>query len=375
MTAVLQSRLWLYNCAIGSDFTSIEALQDRPYADVTDESSRQLLTASADEFFRLYGNGTTIVNAHACPGLLAKAVSFLSGHCGEQLVLSGCYGKTAVASVQNQALQEGVALELYPAREPRLLRAEVTDGDVAAFIPAAGFASEKEALAACLASGLGVRGALHWTNMWKMDATARAVELGMRKRDSFYAVARALALCTAGPVNWSEIGEASHIPGPTVRDWTKLLESFAALDIIPAVNLKPERRTLERPKIYWRHPGLGLWLSGRMNNPGEKLLRSLFENAVYLALVDAYPLANVFHFADTNHVVCPMVLETESIYRAYYFYADALEREQAERHHKSLVKTGKFASKAGFIEYAGMTQASRVCYAEIAAAKRSGNQP
>ena len=101
------------------------------------------------------------------------------------------------------------------------------------------------------------------------------------------------------------------------------------------------RRTLDRPKIYWRHPGLCLWLSGQMTGCPEGLRRSLFENAVYLALTDIYPQATFAHFADTNHVTCPLVVEVDGQYRAFYICENDVQRELSLRHHKSLVKTGR----------------------------------
>ena len=193
---------------------------------------------------------------------------------------------------------------------------------------------------------------------------------GLRKPDAFYSVARLLARTTASAANWSEIGRLAHIPSVTVLEWGRLLENFALLEVVPAINLKPMRRTLDRPKIYWRHPGLCLWLSGQMTGCPEGLRRSLFENAVYLALTDIYPQATFAHFADTNHVTCPLVVEVDGQYRAFYICENDVQRELSLRHHKSLVKTGRFHPLAALIEYGGLTAPALITYEEISAASQ-----
>ena len=366
----LKSRLRLFALPAGTDHREIDALRDNPVADITDDGNRMLYLASSDEFFSLYCNGTTIVNAHACKAVTDNALQFLSRRPLTDLVLAGRFSKGALRAVRESAQNLGVALEIVETPEPRLFTAEVIDGTPAAFEPSAGFASESEALAACLAPGLGVRGAVHWTQLWKTEASLPAMRCGLRKPDAFYSVARLLARTTASAANWSEIGRLAHIPSVTVLEWVRLLENFALLEVVPAINLKPMRRTLDRPKIYWRHPGLCLWLSGQMTGWPEGLRRSLFENAVYLALTDIYPQATFAHFADTNHVTCPLVVEVEGQYRAFYICENDVQRELSLRHHKSLVRTGRFHPLAALIEYGGLTAPALITYEEISAASQ-----
>lgn len=215
-----------------------------------------------------------------------SALQFLSHHPLTDLVLAGRFSKAALRLFRESADNLGVVLDINATPEPRLFTTKMVNGVAAAFEPNAGFANESEAFGACLAPSLGVRGALHWTQLWKHEASLPAMRSGLRKLDAFYSVARLLARTTASAVNWSEIGRLAQIPSVTILEWVKLLEKFALLDIVPAVNLKPQRRTLDRPKVYWRHPGLCLWLSGQMNCCPDTLRLALFENAVYLALCD-----------------------------------------------------------------------------------------
>ena len=167
----LKSRLRLFALPAGTDHREIDALRDNPVADITDDGNRMLYLASSDEFFSLYCNGTTIVNAHACKAVTDNALQFLSRRPLTDLVLAGRFSKGALRAVRESAQNLGVALEIVETPEPRLFTAEVIDGTPAAFEPSAGFASESEALAACLAPGLGVRGAVHWTQLWKTEAS------------------------------------------------------------------------------------------------------------------------------------------------------------------------------------------------------------
>ena len=366
----LKSRLRLFALPTGTDYRMVEALRDNPVADITDDGNRLLYQASPDEFFALYGNGTTIINAHAFDSVTLSAFQFLSHHPLTDLVLAGRFSKAALRLFRESANNLGVVLDINATPEPRLFTTKMVNGVAAAFEPNAGFANESEAFGACLAPSLGVRGALHWTQLWKHEASLPAMRSGLRKLDAFYSVARLLARTTASAVNWSEIGRLAQIPSVTILEWVKLLEKFALLDIVPAVNLKPQRRTLDRPKVYWRHPGLCLWLSGQMNCCPDTLRLALFENAVYLALCDIYPGTTFAHFADTNHVTCPLVVDINGRYQAYYICENDEQRELSLRHHKSLVRTGRFHPQAGLIAYQGMTIPALITYVEVAVASR-----
>ena len=155
----LKSRLRLFALPAGTDHREIDALRYNPVADITDDGNRMLYLASSDEFFALYCNGTTIVNAHACKAVTDNALQFLSRRPLTDLVLAGRFSKSALRAVRESAQNLGVALEIVETPEPRLFTAKVINGTPAAFEPSAGFASESEALAACLAPGPGGRGA------------------------------------------------------------------------------------------------------------------------------------------------------------------------------------------------------------------------
>ena len=361
-TEASRSRLLIFGHPMGAGWKTIDALEDLPYADITDASNRMLFRSSPEEFFSLYAGATTIINAHLCEELLESALIYLADHPGRKIVLAGRFSDVRIEQAKNLAESVSVDLVAKIAAEPRLFRARIEEGRIVAFVPSGGFAGPSEAFGSCLAAGYGVRGAQHWTQLWKTDILAPALELGVRKRDALYGVARELARRTAQPLNWSDAGVLAGVPGITVREWAQLLERLCALRIVPAVNLKPQRRTLDRPKLYWRHPGFGLWLSGQMISPDDAVCRAFFENTVYLALTDCYPSARILHFMDTNRVTCPLVVEQDGAYRAFYIYENSKQRDQALRHHRSLVKTGRFAPAAGMVAYEGMTQTASVHY-------------
>lgn len=362
-----RSRLCIHAYAMGAHWKSVEAIEDLPYADLTDESNRQLYRNAPEDFFSLYANSTTIVNAHLFGSFSEQAAAYLAEHLGSKIVAAGRFSQTELEHSRQLGQRFGVDVVTERHPEPRLFKACINHQRIESFVPTAGFSSDSEAFAACLAPGYGVRGAQHWTQLWKSDVTSPALEAGIRKRDAFYAVARELARKTARPLNRSMIGQHEHVPGVTVREWIDLLEKLCALETVPAVNLKPLRRTLDRPKLYWRHPGFGLWLSGEMLNPNHDLCRALFENAVYLALKDAYPQARILHFQDTNHVTCPLIVEHDNLYQAYYICENATEKLACMRHHKSLVKTGRFMPQAGIIDSVAMTVPAKVCYEDVGA--------
>jgi hypothetical protein len=89
----LKSRLRLFALPTGTDYRMVEALRDNPVADITDDGNRLLYQASPDEFFALYRNGTTVINAHAFDSVTLSALQFLSHHPLSDLVLAGRFSR------------------------------------------------------------------------------------------------------------------------------------------------------------------------------------------------------------------------------------------------------------------------------------------
>lgn len=368
MTQSATADLTLFVYGTGAGYKSIPALEDRPSADLTDESNRLLFLRSPEQFFSLYAQGTTLVNAHRARGFLAPALAYLTTHREGKLTAAGRFSPQAIAQAQARAQESGMSLTVTTLPEPRLFQAQVSKTRLVGFVPCSGFADELQALGACLAPGFGVRGAEHWTNLWKTDVLVPALEAGVRKRDAFFAAAREMARQTGAGVNYSAIGRELGIPGVTVREWMALLRELCVVDVIEALNCKPARRTLDRPKLIWRHPGFGLWLTGQMIRPSRALCRAFFENAVALALTDAYPSARLRHFADTNAVTCPLLLDRGGLLQAFYIVENEAERDTALRHHKSILRTGKVAAEAALIDFVSLASPARVSYEPTAAA-------
>jgi hypothetical protein len=365
MTAA--SRLLLYSCGTGENPARLEAVADLPAADITDEGNRLLFNRAADEFFSLYAGSRVIVNAHRQAGFLEKAIAWLAAHPASGLTAAGRFSESAVEAAGRSAQSAGAELSVTRRAEPRLFKVRRSEGLIDALVPCAGFADEAEAFASCLAPARGVHGADCWTQLWKSDVLIPALEAGVRKREAFYGVARELARATGSGLNFSSVGRTQGVPGLTVREWAALLEELCVVQKLEALDLKPSRRTLDRPKLYWRHPGFGLWLSGEMIRPSSKTRRAFFENALFLALKDAYPQARFCHFADTNRVVCPLALEVDGAFEAWYVCENEAERLFALRHHRSIFKTGRFHARAAFVAFESLAAPARVSYGDAAA--------
>ena len=130
----LKSRLRLFALPTGTDYRMVEALRDNPVADITDDGNRLLYQASPDEFFALYGNGTTIINAHAFDSVTLSALQFLSHHPLTDLVLAGRFSKAALRLFRESADNLGVVLDINATPEPRLFTTKMVNG-VAAALP------------------------------------------------------------------------------------------------------------------------------------------------------------------------------------------------------------------------------------------------
>lgn len=137
------------------------------------------------------------------PVVLAQALAYLTTHREGKLTAAGRFSPQAIAQAQALAQESGMSLTVTTLPEPRLFQAQVSKTRLVGFVPCSGFADESQALGACLAPGFGVRGAEHWTNLWKTDVLVPALEAGVRKRDAFlpppvkWPVKRALASTTA----------------------------------------------------------------------------------------------------------------------------------------------------------------------------------
>lgn len=348
------AQLSLYVHGAASDWRASSELQDLPFADASDMSCRQLLRANPAEFFALYAAGRIVVNAHAAKGLAEAALNYAARRPTAKLVLAGRWCRRVLIRLQDRARELGVQMSVQYIASPGLFKA-VEENAALSFVPSAGFASDADAFAACLAPFQGVRGALYWTNLWKTQVENAALETGIRKHEAFYSFAKNLARCT-GPVNFSELGRSVGLPGVTVRQWAAFLEILTLISVTPALNLKPQRRTLDRVRVRWLEPGLRLWLSGALFDTPAALKRSLLEDALFDALYTRRREDRIFHFADTNHVTSPLVVERGETCEAYYLYADDQERKICLRHHKSLAKTGRFAPEARLIADRGFAQ-------------------
>ena len=137
--------------------------------------------------------------------------------------------------------------------------------------------------------------------------------------------------------------------------------------MIEPLTARPPRRAKLRPKLYWTTPGLALWLSDEMTSPGEVLSASLLENALFLALKDALPEARFMHFADTNHIVAPLVAlvkaDDGTVLEPFWCAADDAGKAAARKALKSLARAS-ITDDAGSLVVLNMTDASELLTVE-----------
>ena len=120
------------------------------------------------------------------------------------------------------------------------------------------------------------------------------------------------------------------------------MESIGLIDLIPAQSAPAPRRALARPKLYWTSPGLSLWLRDAMMHVGEADRLRYVENAVYLALKDAFVDGEFMHFLDTNKVCAPLLMrENRNAPWQMFAVGDSAADELLHvKHHKSLSRIG-----------------------------------
>ena len=89
-----------------------------------------------------------------------------------------------------------------------------------------------------------------------------------------------------------------------------------------------ERRSLRREKLFWRAPGLALWLT-RTDLSNTEVLNRYVENLLYLALKDASSEGRFSYALDTNKKALPILQTLGGVKSAYFVTHDGATRNKA----------------------------------------------
>ncbi len=335
---------------------------ERQSTDLTDERSRRLFEANPADFFGLYADPAIILNADEAEGIINTALDWLDANPLYTLTLAGRISRNQLKEALNagNVRHIGVAVTEIPA--PRLFKAVFEEDKLTGFVSSGGFVDEQTLLRACAAPD-STRGTQKWTALYREllqdDAFAH---LRIKNRDVFFNFMRALSSMTAKPINWAQIAQACGATGPTVRDWTNYLEKKGIVHIIEPLEAQAPRRAILRPKLYWADPGFALWFSESVTAPEESFVNALTENALFLTLFDAFFEARFLHFDDTNHVECPLIVESNGRRRGIFFAETDEAHKRNARYLKSLVKASLIENTALSIRRNGLAAASVLTY-------------
>ncbi len=357
----------------------------RPVVELSDIRAWRFFRAAPQDFLEQYAPGFIIADVHLAQGFFTFALDFLVRRPEATLWIRERVSRRELLATVAAAREAGISCTVHQYATRRALKARLSpEGRVEALelrgqetysTAAAGTpdaAKRRTLLAQLLAAGpeedekrfSAVRWTAFFKQLWYEDL---ASALRLRDRSSFFSFMKVLANHTSQALNWAEIAAQSGISAPTARDWTRHLESIGLCELIEPLTARPPRRAKLRPKLYWTTLGLALWLSDEMTSPGEVLSASLLENALFLALKDALPEARFMHFADTNHIVAPLVAlvkaDDGTVLEPFWCAADDAGKAAARKALKSLARAS-ITDDAGALVVLNMTDASELLTVE-----------
>lgn len=327
------ARLTVIATEAGANVCDSERYQWNMRADLADIRLWRFYHAAPDEFFSQYAAPCIIDHVHLAREVLSGAADFLRRHPDRRLILAGPLSVPERKALAAQCRDFELSLAVVAINAPRALRFEGgcfhASRPLPQAIKQAGIAEPTHSPA------------LHWAQ-WYRRFTVEEVVAELRVRDPgvFFAYLKTLAQATATPVNWQSVADAAGVSAPTAKLWGRFLERIGLIDLVPPVGAPPPRRTLTRSKLYWTSPGLALWLTDAMMHVGAFDRLKYVENAVYLALKDAFPSGEFGHFMDTNKVCAPLLVREfpRDDWRMYALCDTTSDLERLVKHHKSLCR-------------------------------------
>lgn len=300
----------------------------------------RLFDASPEEFFNLYHAPGVIESGHIRASILTKALDYLNTHPSVKLIISGHFGESKLKELRRKA--EELQIEIAIEREAYFRAVtfkEKTDGS---FLHGKFLLLKPSVESSLKASGIPATAnpASYWER-WFKEFFAETILSGLKVRNEsrFFDFLREAANYTGRPANWTAIGEAAAVSQGTARRWCAHLERLGIIDLIDPVNIVSKRRIVKRKKLFWRAPGLAIWLT-RLDVNDKKTLKFYGLNAIYLSLKDAYPEAKFSYVLDTNGIEIPLRIENAGQKYGIFCLADASEKPYYQRHTQTYAKMG-----------------------------------
>ncbi len=300
----------------------------------------RLFDASPDEFFALYGAPNVIEAAHLRPALLLKALSYLKTHADKTLIVSGLFGESVLKELRQKAQEFGIAVAIDREALARAVSFQIDETSES-------FGGEFTFRTLPIEKALSLSGApeganpaTYWEGWFKaFYAETLLTGLKIREESRLFDFLREAARYTGRPVNWTEVGKAAAVSQATSRRWSSLLERLGIIDLISPVLKVGKRRIVRRKKLFWKAPGLALWLT-RTDFTDKKALKFFAINALYLSLKDAFSDARFSYALDTNAKEVPIICERAGKKMGFYSLTDASEEKTFKRDSRSYEKIG-----------------------------------
>lgn len=340
------ARLMIYATEATRAFAATDAEREYMTVDLADIRAWRFYKAAPQDFLQQYADEFIIFNANMAHDIFEEALRFLDLFPLSTLTLCGRFSRQATQAVCAQGPMHDARVAVKELPATRLMRLVSThEGDLSFELTR----SMPEATRWPVALGWAgldasvEHSAQAWTQAFRKVLIEDVIpELRIRQKSLFFTFMKALATHTAQGLNWARLGAQCGISAPCARDWTKFLAQIGLIDLIAPLKAPAPRRSKMRPKLYWTAPGLALWLSDSMINPGDDLTQRVFENTCYLAIKTAQRHAQFVHFLDTNGVLVPLITQTRTarglVRQAYFFESATLTRTDALRYLKSLTK-------------------------------------
>lgn len=300
----------------------------------------RLFDASPEEFFTLYGAPNAIEAAHLRPTLLQKALTYLKTHPDKKLLVSGLFGESVLKELRQKAQEFGIIVAIDRETLTRAVSFQI-DENPESFGGEFTFQTLPIEKALRLSGAPeGVNPATYWEGWFKaFYAETLLTGLKIREESRLFDFLREAARYTGKPVNWTEVGKAASVSQATSRRWSSLLEKLGIIDLISPVLKVGKRRIVRRKKLFWKAPGLALWLT-RTDFTDKKALKFFAINALYLSLKDAFSDANFSYALDTNAKEVPIICDRAGKKMGFYCLADASEEITFKRDSRSYEKIG-----------------------------------
>ncbi len=319
----------------GAHIGACERYQWNMRADLADIRLWRFYHAAPDEFFTNYADHCVIDHVHLARNALTNAVDFLSRHPDRHLTLACPVSAKHRRELAERCRLQGITHQVVAHPAPRAVHYH--EGRFCSRLPLAQ-ALKQAGIAEPTHSP-----SMHWAQWYRRFSIEDVIaELRLRDPGVFFTFLKELAQFTALPLNWQAVADASGVSAPTAKQWGRFLESIGLIDLVPAQTAPAPRRALARPKLYWTSPGLALWLRDAMMHVGEADRLKYVENAVYLALKDAFVEGEFLHFLDTNKVCAPLLMREspDAPWRMYAVGDSAADELFHLKHHKSLSRIG-----------------------------------